>query len=101
MPTKRQHQTLAFIRAYIAANGYPPTYDEIGQKLRVSRSTVAGHVAALEELGLLKRGGRRRSRTLELLDDPSLENRLAALEKRVSELDSRTIMHTKIGPVEL
>jgi repressor LexA len=54
--TPRQMQCLAFIRTYIAARGYAPSYAEIGKELGVvNRSSVQLLVIGLEKRGLIRR----------------------------------------------
>ncbi len=54
--TKRQADTLDFIKQYSAKNGYPPTVREIAKKLMVSSpATIHTHLAKLAEKGLIKK----------------------------------------------
>lgn len=54
--TKRQRQIYEFIKAEIAAKGYPPTVREINAAIGLnSVSTVHAHLEALEKKGLIKR----------------------------------------------
>ena len=53
---KRQQEILNFIKESLIANGYPPSVREIGAAVGLkSSSTVHGHLAKLEEYGLIKR----------------------------------------------
>lgn len=65
-PTDRQQQVYDFLNAYLAANGYPPTLQEIAGHLRVSGNLgVLRHLKALEREGLITRNpGSSRSITL-------------------------------------
>ena len=55
-PTERQQQVYAFLTAYLAANGYPPTLQEIARHLHVSGNLgVLRHLKALEREGLITR----------------------------------------------
>lgn len=67
--TKRQAETLAFIRKFIAENGYSPSVKEIaaGMGLRCG-STAAYHVRELVEQGRL-RHARKGYRDLEVVDE--------------------------------
>ncbi|WP_318556678.1 transcriptional repressor LexA [Geobacter anodireducens] len=52
----RQQQVLAFITAFIAENGYPPTLREIAAHLKISGTLgVSKHLEALERKGYLRR----------------------------------------------
>lgn len=55
--TKRQSEALAFIRGFIEAHGYSPSYDEIGVALGLrpkSKGTVHAVVHRLVERGALE-----------------------------------------------
>lgn len=53
---KRQQEIFKFIKESLIANGYPPSVREIGAAVGLkSSSTVHGHLAKLEEYGLIKR----------------------------------------------
>jgi SOS-response transcriptional repressor LexA len=67
-PTKRQRELLDFIRGYHAAHDAAPSYEEMCAALGVGASTVAEHLASLEQKGwILRPAGR--GFALELLDD--------------------------------
>lgn len=71
--TKRQEQTLAFIRHSINERGYPPTLREIGEHMGIkSTNGVNDHLRALERKGYLRREDMK-SRALKLVDDPKLK----------------------------
>src|SRR6187402_621445 len=54
--TKRQEQTLAFIRESIRGRRYPPTLREIGEHMGIrSTNGVNDHLRALERKGYLRR----------------------------------------------
>lgn len=56
IPSHRQYLILHFIRAYIAANGYPPSHEEIKAALGMStKSLVNYHLECLESAGYLTR----------------------------------------------
>jgi repressor LexA len=68
--TKRQEQTLSFIRSSIEERGYPPTLREIGEFMGIkSTNGVNDHLRALERKGYLRREDMK-SRALKLVDDP-------------------------------
>lgn len=62
-PTKKQHQTLEFIRGFIAEHGYSPSYREIMRGCNyTSVATVALHVNSLIKRGhIVKRDKSARS----------------------------------------
>ena len=67
--TKRQEQTLDFIRESIHTLGYPPTLREIGQHMGIrSTNGVNDHLRALERKGYLRREDMK-SRALRLVED--------------------------------
>ncbi len=69
--TKRQSQTLDFIRQSIEERGYPPTLREIGEFMGIrSTNGVNDHLRALERKGYLKREDMK-SRALKLVNDPA------------------------------
>lgn len=64
--TRRQREVLAFIEAYCAREGVPPTLREIAENFHVRGPTAFGHVKALEKRGLL-RCAQGRARGIELV----------------------------------
>lgn len=63
--TPRQRQTQDFIEAYLAAHGYSPSFDEIGEHLGIRKGNVHRLVHELEERGHIRLiPGRPRSITL-------------------------------------
>jgi repressor LexA len=67
--TKRQEQTLSYIRQSIEERGYPPTLREIGVHMGIrSTNGVNDHLRALERKGYLRREDMK-SRALQLVDD--------------------------------
>lgn len=81
--TKRQEQTLDFIRQSIEDRGYPPTLREIGEHMGIrSTNGVNDHLRALERKGYLTREDMK-SRALKLVEDsapPPVNNKLNAEE---------------------
>lgn len=54
--TKRQEETLNYIKSYIAGRGYPPTVREIAKELGVSSpATIHAHLTKLEEKGFIRK----------------------------------------------
>lgn len=71
--TKRQAQTLDYIRKSIEERGYPPTLREIGQHMGIrSTNGVNDHLRALERKGYLRREDMK-SRALRLMREASGE----------------------------
>ncbi len=67
--TKRQEQTLDFIRSSIEDRGYPPTLREIGEHMGIrSTNGVNDHLRALERKGYLTREDMK-SRALKIVED--------------------------------
>ena len=68
--TKRQREVYDYLQEYIRANGYAPTFQEIGQRFDLSSlATVHKHLSNLESKGLIKRHWNY-SRAIELLSPP-------------------------------
>jgi repressor LexA len=68
--TKRQEQTLEFIRKSIRDRGYPPTLREIGEHMGIrSTNGVNDHLRALERKGYLRREDMK-SRALRVVESP-------------------------------
>ncbi|MEG0258616.1 MAG: transcriptional repressor LexA [Lysinibacillus sp.] len=54
--SKRQEDILSFIKDEVRSKGYPPSVREIGEAVGLaSSSTVHGHLARLEQKGLIRR----------------------------------------------
>ena len=67
--TKRQEDTLKYIKEYIVSHGYPPTVREIATELNVSSpATVQTHLDRLADKGYIKKGSNK-NRTIELMVD--------------------------------
>jgi repressor LexA len=65
--TKRQRQVYDFLADFVQKHGYSPSFEEIGEGLRLSSlATVHKHITNLEKKGLLKRDYNR-SRSIDLL----------------------------------
>ncbi|HEY8943067.1 MAG TPA: transcriptional repressor LexA [Polyangiaceae bacterium] len=84
--TKRQEQTLDFIRKSIEERGYPPTLREIGEYMGIrSTNGVNDHLRALERKGYLRREDMK-SRALKLVEDSAPVSRTAPLEEDFVEV---------------
>lgn len=68
--TRKQAEVLAFIRGFIADQGFAPTLEEIGGHFGVSPVTAREHVKALEAQGII-RTERNRARSIVILDPES------------------------------
>lgn len=80
--TKRQEQTLDFIRTSIRDRGYPPTLREIGEHMGIrSTNGVNDHLRALERKGYLRREDMK-SRALRVVDDEPTTTELEAAAQR-------------------
>ncbi|HEX7669915.1 MAG TPA: transcriptional repressor LexA [Polyangiaceae bacterium] len=76
--TKRQEQTLDYIRQSIEERGYPPTLREIGVFMGIrSTNGVNDHLRALERKGYLRREDMK-SRALRVVDQPDRSAPVAA-----------------------
>ncbi|HLB95367.1 MAG TPA: transcriptional repressor LexA [Patescibacteria group bacterium] len=73
--TKRQKELLKIIYKFIEDTGYPPSFEEMKDKLNVSSNqTVLDFLKSLESRGLVKRGaGEARSLTITNLGYASIE----------------------------
>jgi len=100
-PTKKQHETLDFIRHFIGEHGYSPSYREIMNGCNyTSVATVALHVNSLIDRGHLRKRDKS-ARSLEVVsgvaESPAVssnhkhelmaevENRFKMLEQELSE----------------
>ncbi|HZT74224.1 MAG TPA: transcriptional repressor LexA [Terriglobales bacterium] len=73
--TRRQKQVLDFLRAFLAREGYVPSFQEIAGGLGLSSvATVHKHLATLQAKGYLRRGPGFR-RHFELINRESIERR--------------------------
>lgn len=92
--TKRQAQTLDFIRQSIEERGYPPTLREIGESMGIrSTNGVNDHLRALERKGYLRREDMK-SRALRLV---SQEPEAAAAGADDSALDVQILGRVAAG----
>lgn len=92
--TKRQEQTLDFIRRSIEDRGYPPTLREIGEHMGIrSTNGVNDHLRALERKGYLTREDMK-SRALKLVED-----QLAAPPPKANSNDDDLIEVRVLGRV--
>ncbi len=90
-PTKKQHETLDFIRHFISEHGYSPSYREIMAGCNyTSVATVALHVSNLIKRGhIVKRD--KSARSLEVVSGVSESNNASANHKHelVKEIEAR------------
>lgn len=67
--TKRQYQTLQFIKSFIKKNGFSPTYEEIAQGIGVAhKSRVFYLLRGLKERGAVSMLPNRQ-RTIRVVED--------------------------------
>lgn len=93
--TKRQEQTLDFIRKSIEERGYPPTLREIGESMGIrSTNGVNDHLRALERKGYLRREDMK-SRALKLVEEPTSP----AVTERASVSDEDMVEVAILGRV--
>lgn len=52
--TQRQRQVFDYVRDFIAQRRHAPSFEEVGDALGISKTTVFTHVHALEQLGYLR-----------------------------------------------
>ncbi len=90
-PTKKQHETLDFIRHFIAEHGYSPSYREIMTGCNyTSVATVALHVSNLIKRGhIVKRD--KSARSLEVVSGVSESSTASSNHKHelVKEIEAR------------
>lgn len=86
-PTKKQRELLNYIEAFIAQNGYSPSYREIMSGLHyTSVATVALHVNSLIKRGHLRKRDRS-ARSLELANPSTIgpEKKIITKQLKTSE----------------
>ena len=80
--TKRQEDTLRFVKEYMISHGYPPTVREIALALNVSSpATIQAHLDGLTDKGYIKKGSNK-NRTIELM----VENEFAPKNEQIVEV---------------
>src|ERR1041384_4020380 len=84
--TKRQEQTLDYIRQSIEQRGYPPTLREIGEYMGIrSTNGVNDHLRALERKGYLRREDMK-SRALKLVSSTESVSPVKAADEDIVEV---------------
>lgn len=63
--TRRQRDILLFLQSYLDEHSISPTLEEIAAHFGVNKVTIFGHVQELERKGVITRGERGASRTLQ------------------------------------
>src|SRR5690349_16526807 len=72
--TKKQTEILAYIRSYLADNGYAPSYREIADHFGLSSpATVHQHVKTLTEKGVIAIGDEGEARSIELVQEMPMD----------------------------
>lgn len=56
--TARQREVVRLVRRHVAKHGFPPTLRELATQLDIAPSAIAGHLAAAERKGVLRRASR-------------------------------------------
>ncbi len=80
--TKRQEDTLQYVKEYVVSHGYPPTVREIADALHVSSpATIQAHLDGLVDKGYIKKGSNR-NRTIELM----VENELISKNESIVDV---------------
>ena len=78
--TKKQEETLVFIKKYMVAHGYPPSVREICAGMNLSSpATVHTHLKELESKGLIRKQNSK-FRTIELLVDNEYNEKIETEE---------------------
>jgi len=97
--TKRQLQTLDFIRHSINERGYPPTLREIGEHMGIrSTNGVNDHLRALERKGYLRREDMK-SRALKLVDAMLPANEVDSTPAETFDTSADTVEVQVLGRV--
>src|SRR4051812_45739671 len=95
--TKRQEQTLDFIRSSIEDRGYPPTLREIGEHMGIrSTNGVNDHLRALERKGYLTREDMK-SRALKLVEGQMASTSAANLNAEEDLIEVRVLGRVAAG----
>jgi repressor LexA len=95
--TKRQAQTLDYIRQSIEERGYPPTLREIGEYMGIrSTNGVNDHLRALERKGYLRREDMK-SRALRLVNEPDKAKTLPLNEDSDDIVDVQVLGRVAAG----
>lgn len=95
--TKRQAQTLDYIRQSIEERGYPPTLREIGEFMGIrSTNGVNDHLRALERKGYLRREDMK-SRALRLVHGDSTAKALPLAEDEGDVIDVQVLGRVAAG----
>lgn len=77
--TKRQKEILDFLKAYLAENGYSPTFEEIATAFGFSsKGTVYKHIKALQSKELIRHEWNR-TRSLEIISTDKEDESLSIL----------------------
>ncbi|TCP59248.1 repressor LexA [Tumebacillus sp. BK434] len=88
--SKRQQEIMDFIKREVKDKGYPPSVREIGEAVGLaSSSTVHGHLARLEQKGLIRRDPTK-PRAIEVLDEEGASD---------SRFEYSTVMAPIVGRV--
>jgi len=109
--TRRQKQVLDFLVGFINRHGYSPSFEEIGESLKLSSlATVHKHLETLEKKGFIRRGYNQ-SRSVEVVAVPgtvpfaktairSLGRKAVEASAAARETASATQMPPRLGSLE-
>jgi len=109
--TRRQKQVLDFLVGFINRHGYSPSFEEIGESLKLSSlATVHKHLETLEKKGFIRRGYNQ-SRSVEVVAVPgsvpfaktairSLGRKGVEPSAAARETASATQMPSRLGSLE-
>lgn len=92
--TKRQLELLRFLRLYIMAKGYSPSFDEMREALGfTSKAPVHGLILQLERQGKIRRLSRR-ARAIEVVEDGAIPTQLSmfSVDDLAHEAKRRNLM---------
>lgn len=56
--TRRQTEVIRVVRRFVAKHGYPPSLRELAGELGMNHNAVAGHLAAAQRKGAVRRTSR-------------------------------------------
>ena len=65
--TPRQAEVLDVIRDFLKEFGFAPTFDELSDRLGISKSSIHEHLQALEKKGAIRRADGGRARNIEVV----------------------------------
>lgn len=82
--TRRQRDILVFLQNYLEEHSISPTLEEIASNFGVNKVTIFGHVRELERKGVITRGERGASRTLQPVVPETRTSALVLVKGRIA-----------------